>query len=366
MKNKLIFPLCTALLLAVLFHGCQKQPVLKALVPDLPSTPYNYEPCNSSSCNGNSPVDNRVTNDGATLGRLLFYDPRLSLNNTVSCASCHRQENAFADVGQQSTGFEGMVTPRNTPAIINARNKSSFFWDGRTALLEEMVLMPVKNHVEMGLDRLEVMERKIASVSYYPELFKKAFGTEEVTHNKIARALAQFIRAIKSDNSKADNNQLNATEITGRNVFSKFSCGNCHRGNDFSGDALFIPYHGTAPKAGSANIGLDLVYSDKGIAAIDGNEASEGAFIIPSLRNLEFTAPYMHDGRYGTLDEVIEHYNSGILPHPALDVVLTDTATGFPVIMAMTESEKESLKAFLLALSDRSVTSDVRFSNPFK
>jgi len=369
MKKKIIPPLFAAAILVLVLSACQKQASLKTLIPKLPDVPYTYEGCNGGGfggCNDNTPSDNPMTDNGATLGRLLFYDPRLSLNNTVSCATCHRQETGFAQSASKSEGYEGMMTGRNSPAIINAFAKSSFFWDGRATSLEEMGLMPGQNHLEMGMEKLDVMEKKLSAVSYYPALFKKAFGTEEITHQEISFALAQFVRSIVSVRSKMDKSQLDAQELAGNQAFIKFNCGRCHAGNNFGGDPLFISYYGTSPVNNSANIGLDVEYADKGIAALTGNPSSNGAFMIPSLRNLAFSAPYMHDGRYKTLAEVIEHYDSGIQPSPALDHVLLDSVAQTPLKMHMTADEKSALAAFLLTLSDESITTDVKFSNPFK
>jgi cytochrome c peroxidase len=290
----------------------------------------------------------------------------MSLNNTVSCATCHQQSNAFADASSKSVGFESTTTRRNSPAIINASSKASFFWDGRSKSLEEMVLMPVQHNLEMGMEKLDVMEKKIASVSYYPALFKKAFGTEDVTRQRISFALAQFVRALRSQNSRMDMGQLTSTELEGQHAFSKFNCSGCHAGPDLGGDLLGINYYGTSLIPNSANIGLDMEYEDKGLAELNGNPVASGAFMIPSLRNIDFTAPYMHDGRYNTLEEVIEHYNSGIQPNIALDHVLIDPVTNTPVRMNMTDNEKTALIAYLKACSDRTLTTDVRFSNPFK
>jgi len=212
------------------------------------------------------------------------------------------------------------------------------------------------------------MEQKIASISYYPALFQQAFGTDKVTRERISMALAQFLRAMNSSNSPADRNELTLQEMSGQALFFNLGCSHCHNGENLGGAP--IPgtgggYFGNPEAANAANIGLDVVYEDKGIKEITGSETLDGAFIIPSLRNLSFTAPYMHDGRYATLEEVVEHYNSGIQPSVALDHNLVNTVTATPVQMNMTAAEKAALVAFLKTLSDPSITTDVRFSNPF-
>ncbi|HLP52343.1 MAG TPA: cytochrome c peroxidase [Chitinophagales bacterium] len=364
MKKKLTLAAVTAASFALILNGCNKPQPLKTLVPHLPATAYSYTV--SSSFADNTPSDNEITNNGAALGRVLFYDPRLSLNNSVSCASCHKQSNAFADDMVKSIGYEGISTLRNTPALINESNKATFFWDGRSSSLEEMVLMPVAHHVEMGLERFDIMEKKISSIDFYPALFQKAFGSSEVTSDKISKALAQFVRAMRSNNSPADGNQLSILEQQGRQVFVNFQCNECHRSTNFGGDQIVSSeYNGTSSVSNAANIGLDVEYADKGVGDLNNQSTSAGAFKIPSLRNLVYTAPYMHDGRYETLEEVIEHYNSGVKASAALDDILKDPVTKAPIKMNMTVEEKTALASFLRALSDPSITTDVRFSNPF-
>ncbi len=362
MKTKLIVTGFTLVIAANLFNGCQKTPALKALKPKLPELPYTYS---SSSFVDNSPIDNRLTNDGATLGRVLFYDPRLSLNNSVSCATCHKQQYAFADEGAFSTGYEGQLTGRNTPAVINAAEKRSFFWDGRETSLERMVLMPVRHRVEMGLEQSSVLEKKIASIDFYPQLFANAFGTPEVTADRISMALAQFVRSIASKQSRMDFSQLTLQEQQGQNLFFQKGCVTCHASFNLGGDNMASdPYSGVSTTLNAANIGLDVEYKDKGIMELNSDANSNGAFKIPSLRNLAYTAPYMHDGRFKTLEEVVEHYNTGIMPSQKLDVVLRDN-NGQPLRMNMSTEEKAALVAFLRSATDDHIVHDVRYSNPF-
>jgi len=160
--------------------------------------------------------------------------------------------------------------------------------------------------------------------------------------------------------------QLSPLQQEGQNLFTASGCANCHSGMNFGGAPLFGGYFENPEALNAANIGLDVEYVDKGIGELNGKAEANGAFIIPSLRNLKYTGPYMHDGRYQTLREVIDHYNSGIKPSAALDHNLVDPATGTPVMMNFTEHDKVALEAFLLSLSEPSITTDVRFSNPFK
>ena len=376
-----------ALMAAVLFFtACQKQIALKTLTPNLPAQAYYYKtlPYTRVLQNGDNSFGDSLTDDGATLGRLLFYDPRLSINNAISCASCHKQQYAFADNQALSTGFQGQMTIRNTPAIINASNKSVFFWDGRVSSLEAQTLMPVKNHIEMGLEKTVVLVKKLSQVSYYPQYFQNAYGTPEVTTDRISKALAQFVRSIASAQSAMDGFTLTADAQAGENLFfGRLQCGTCHRGNNFGGASMFNPYGSADPSndpsstqvPNTSNIGLDVTYTDPGEQGLTGKSNQNGYFVIPSLRNIALTAPYMHDGRFKTLDEVSDHYSSGIQSHPNLDPILIQqnfdqhfvtVASGQPAKMNISDDERRQLKAFLNSLTDNTITTDPKFSNPFK
>ncbi len=181
-----------------------------------------------------NPPGNKITDAGATLGRVLFYDKKLSYNNTVACGSCHLQSNAFADVKPLSRGFDGNVTTRNSPSIVNAAFQTSYFWDGRIAKLEDMVLLPLNNHIEMGIEKIENLEKKLGATSYYSKLFADAFGTPEITKEKLSKALSQFIRSMQSFNAKIDQGQsaLNSSEKKGEFIFNR-NCFSCHQGANF-------------------------------------------------------------------------------------------------------------------------------------
>jgi cytochrome c peroxidase len=336
--------------------------------PTLPSTAFDYKVTMPTNVINNTPSSNKITNAGATLGRVLFFDNKLSINNTTACGSCHNQSNAFADPVKLSKGFEGNLTSRNSMSIINAANENSYFWDGRTAGLEEMVLQPVRHQVEMGMEKMTVLPNKLAKVDYYGPLFTAAFGSPEVTQERISMAMAQFIRSMTSYSSLADesgvanswgsdvNNKLNATQKAGAQLFfGKANCSSCHSGTNFRGnnDADF------------ANIGLELTYIDKGIGELD--PSKEGIFRVPSLRNVALTGPYMHDGRFATLQDVIQHYNKGVVKHKNLDQRLTDSwSTGGEARkLNLTNAEVENLVAFLKTLTDNTVVTSPKFSNPF-
>ena len=314
----------------------------------------------------------QIKNDVATLGRVLFYDTQLSINNTIACGSCHLQSKAFSDLEEGSAGFKGIKTSRNSMAITNPMLTRNLFWDSRSKSLQDMVLKPVQNHIEMGMEDLNFLATKLKKSDYYPALFKKAFGTpngmnEGVTVTGINTALMQFLASMVTHNSKFDAgaksnfSNFNTLELVGKDLFlsERLSCAKCHTGVNFSlsDENTFDNPYSSDGSEGTANIGLNMVYKDNG--------RSNGKFKIPSLRNIELTAPYMHDGRFKSLEEVIEHYNSGIQAHPQLDHNLKNS-NGEPKRMNLTALEKSALIAFLKALTDNTYTTDPKFSNPFK
>jgi len=321
----------------------------------------------------NTPIDNPITNDGATLGRVLFYDKKLSANETVSCASCHKAEQGFSDSNTLSVGFDGRLTRRHSMTLINARfyQRGRFFWDERAATLEEQVLIPFQDEVEMGLTLQELIT-KIEEQEYYNSLFENAFGSQEVTSDRVAKALAQFVRSIVSYSSKYDigrsqvanpgQNFPNFTqeENQGKNLFFQTipngggACFGCHTTEAF-----------VSANPGPQNNGLDAFSADDfGAGEVFPNPIFDGRFKTSTLRNIELTAPYMHDGRFETLEEVVEHYNSGIQNHPTLSPALLD-ADGNPVRLNFSASEKQALVAFLKTLTDETIAIEEKWSNPF-
>lgn len=332
---------------------------------ELPTEHYDYEnttPENFFVFNDNTPIDNPISNAGATLGRVLFYDGALSFNNSVSCATCHKQELAFSDDKKGSVGFEGLITPRNTPPIMNMRFSNSFFWDMRTVDLETQVLQPVENHLEMGLEDMDMLVQKLSATDYYPPLFMDAFGTKIISKENVSKALAQFIRSMTSFDSKMDKQLVQGaqvfseSEIEGMNLFLSVGCNNCHRVIPF--DFFGGGYNGTGDDL--ANIGLDLDYDDNGM--------ENGRFKVPSLRNIRHTGPYMHDGRFSTIEEVIEHYNSGVQFHENLDarlLVSNQDGSLAPKSLNLTANDKDVLISFLETLEDQSIMTDEKYSDPF-
>jgi cytochrome c peroxidase len=272
----------------------------------LPGAPFNYTAPTlpaSFSVNpilgqDNMPATNLTTDAGAQLGRVLFYDKRLSTNQSISCSSCHQQAHGFSDGRQFSVGFNGGLTGRNSMGLSNARwyQRRHFFWDERANTLEDQVLMPIQNSVEMGMD-LTTLTNRLAAEPYYTNLFASTFGSPGITADRISKSLAQFVRSIVSVQSKYDigvtNNFANFTpqENQGRQIFNgpAGGCTACHGTDNF------------VPGPALNNNGLEFPYVDLGVGGITGNPADNGKFKVPSLRNIELTAPYMHDGRSQTL-----------------------------------------------------------------
>lgn len=348
--------------------------------PVLPEKPYDYL---------------RSSNDHrATLGRVLFYDKSLSLNNSVACASCHQQAKAFCDNLQFSAGLEELKTRRNSPSIF--AKQGPVFWDGRANSMADLVLMPIRNHVEMKFDNVNALAEKISKIDYYPSLFQKAFGTTEIDTVNLKLALNEFLINFTFSNNKFNRNlkkleNLNASESLGKTIFlGKGKCADCHNIED--PNPGFGSGYGSTPSfiAGQANIGLDKIYADNGVGEISKNTGDYGKFVIPVLLNAEYTAPYMHDGRFKTLEEVVEHYNSGINDHVNLDARLRDfgnmtaqqiealdvnqngeleaseVASFPPIKLNLSIAEKKSLVDFLKTLSDPTILTETKFSNPFK
>jgi cytochrome c peroxidase len=336
----------------------------------LPDTPYRYAdldlPVHFTTPVArrfdNTPADNPVTDHGATLGRVLFYDTRLSANNTVSCSSCHVQKNAFVDPNRSSKGFEGKRTDRHASSLVDLRyvTRGRFFWDERAGNLEETVLVPIQSKIEMGQDLTRLME-VLARDEHYPELFQKAFGDGKISQERTARALAQFVRSLVSYQSKYDEGRAKVSSV--RDDFENFTV------QENRGKALFMSNCAVCHLPGQdahffmiapANNGLDadIRNSDGGVGDITLNGRDIGLFKSPSLRNVERTAPYMHDGRFDTLEKVIDHYSKEVKPHPNLDFRMRR--------LHFTDSEKAALVAFLKTLTDQKFLTDPKFSDPFQ
>ncbi len=330
-----------------------------------------------------TPASNPTTDAGATLGRVLFYDPRLSENNTTSCSSCHNQAFGFGDTARFSVGLYGERTARHAMALANARFYASgrYFWDERAESLEAQVLQPIQNRVEMGMT-LDALVPKLQSTSYYPALFTAAFGTGEVSNDRIARALSQFVRSLVSGQSRFDRafaengppdfSVLTPEEQEGQRIFTgRGGCAACH---GTSAQVLDRPH----------NNGLDDHITDQG--------AGGGRFKAPSLRNVAVRAPYMHDGRFKTLQDVVDFYDHGVQESPELDPRLRGGGPGGPGgrvgppggrgapppgrggrggppgearRLNLSTSERDALVAYLESLTDSTFLTAPKFANPF-
>lgn len=294
---------------------------------------------------------NKITKAGFELGRTLFYDPILSANNTISCGSCHIQTAAFTHHGHSvSHGIYDRLGTRNTPAIMNLAWNTSFMWDGGVFNLDLQPVAPITNHVEMD-DTVEHVLQKLRSTTKYPPLFQNAFGTPDITSANFLKALSQFMLMCISNNAKYDSvmrHQASFTEDeeTGYKLFQQ-KCGSCHK------EPLFTDYsfRNNGLKPSSSN--------DLGRGAITLQESDKFKFKVPSLRNLSYTPPYMHDGRLLTLEAVLDHYINGVQNTPNLDPLLKQNAE---LGIAITEDEKIKLMAFLKTLDDKSFVLDKRFS----
>jgi cytochrome c peroxidase len=338
----------------------------------LPEVPYRYASpdlpahfkTRAARRFDNTPSDNPVTDAGAALGRALFYDTRLSANNTTACASCHLQKRAFADAQRFSKGFDGQRLDRNAMGLSNLRYypRGRFFWDERARSLEEQALIPIQSKSEMGQELPRVVALLTAD-EQYPQLFAKAFGSPEVTPTRIGRAMAQFLRSMVSYQSKYDEGM--AQVLTVRDAFPNFTA------QENRGKTLFLQRCASCHLPGGQaahfitdrpfNNGLDADYrkGDGGVGEHTLNASDLGKFKSPSLRNVELTGPYMHDGRFATLEAVIDHYSRDVKPHPNVDGRARRR-------LNLRASDRAALVAFLKTLTDHKFITDPKFSDPFQ
>jgi len=305
------------------------------------------------------PNDNQQTVEGVALGKKLFFDTILSSNETQSCASCHAPQNAFSDNTPTSDGVNGVFGSRNAMPLFNLawNYNERFAWDGKELSLERQALEPVENTNELHSDWDNVVS-KLQSHPEYPELFKLAFKTNTITKELTTKAIAQFERTLISANSKFDKYSLNQIaltpqELNGLNVFMDEERGDCFHCHGNPNNPLWTDndFH---------NNGLDANFTDLGLGGVTGDPNDNGKFRSPSLRNLAFTAPYMHDGRFETLDDVIDHYSEGLQNSATIDPLMKKINQGG---VQLTTQDKADLKAFLLSLSDPSFTANPNFQD---
>lgn len=330
------------------------------------STPYilNHEGLPPPT---NLPPDNALTEQGVQLGRMLFYEEALSRDGSQSCASCHNQSDGFSDTLQFSVGVQELEGRRQAMPIFNmAWHSNQFFWDGRADLLRHQALLPIEDELEMD-ETLDNVITKLEAMQTYKDQFKRTFDSEEITTEKMALAMEQFMLSIISNNSKYDRYlageiQLTPSEERGRVLYeteynqffpdeSGADCAHCHGGANFENDDYM-----------NNGLDTDADFVDLGRAEVTMNPSDNAKFKVPSLRNIAVTAPYMHDGRFTTLEEVIEHYDSGIHPSSTLDFALLNTTdTG----LLLTEQDKQDLINFLHTLTDDTFLNNDEYKTPF-
>ncbi len=343
--------------LALALGGCQRDADTDTVSQ---ATPYPWQTPRGFIA-PEFPADNPNTVEGVFLGRKLFYDERLSGDNSLSCAGCHFQDAGFSDPERFSTGIDEVEGSRNAMALVNLAWQEFFFWDGRQSSLEAQALVPIVDPIEMHSDLREV-EAKLRADPLYPVLFQKAFGSPEINADRIAKALAQFERVLVSSNSKFDRwfrgeESFSDQELLGYQLFNseRGDCFHCH--GDLNTGLTF----GAFGNVQFSNNGLDSVLiPGSGLELVTDNPADRARFKIPTLRNVEFTGPYMHDGRFATLRQVIEHYNMGGHPSASLDPNMKAAGVG----RNWSPDEKDALLAFMLTLSDLSFLTDTAFSDP--
>lgn len=285
---------------------------------------------------------NQPTLYGVALGKKLFFDKRLSIDNSISCASCHQQAAAFADNNIQAIGVEGRIGLRNVPPIQNLAFMRFYNWDGSKLSLENQTIVPIITHEEMASSIVQVMN-KLAEDSSYLDLFEKAFGDKEISAERIYKSIAQYEYTLISANSKYDKVKRNEgiafdeIENEGYEIFQR-KCISCHNGALFT-DASF------------RNIGFPVNNNsnEAGRARVTGEMSEYMSFRVPSLRNVEYTAPYGSFGQFATLKEVLDYFDNGVLPAHNLDVIFKDNDNK----IALSEAEKEALIAFMKTLSDK-------------
>lgn len=296
------------------------------------------------------PDDNPMSAEKVELGRTLFYDGRLSSNDKIACASCHKPEFAFSDGGKAlSEGVEGRLGTRNAPGLANTGYRTSFFWDGNAPRLETQAVGPITSHLEMNMDAPD-LEKKLRAIPEYQKAFGQIFS-DGITMLNITKAISAFERTLVSANSpwdryrEGDTKALSPSALRGMDVFfsERGDCFHCHIGHNFTDESL-------------RNTALETVYKDIGLAKITGKDADVGFFKVPTLRNVELTAPYMHDGSIKTIKEAVQHYNNGGQPNLNADVLMRP--------LGLSDQDVDDLVEFMKSLTDKSFTTNPNFLPP--
>lgn len=370
-------PAVAAIIALLALGACKREEAKEDLAPTASgATPYHLVlPSNLPPMQ--FPADNPLTVEGVALGRFLFYEKRLSGNNGMSCATCHAPALAFTDGKPVTKGIDSIAGTRSTMPLINLGYGNFFFWDGRASSLEQQALEPVTNPVEMHDTWPNVMAKLQADASY-PTLFKRAFGTAHIDSMLVAKAIAQFVRTMVSGNSPFDK-YMRGEGVLSPDAQMGFAMFNQEGG----APGQIIPVAGSSPVIGQGgadcfhchtaaaglftdeqfhNNGLDTVFTDPGRAAVTNNPADMAKFKTPTLRNIMITAPYMHDGRFATIDAVLDHYNAGGHPSATVDPFMKFTSPDME--LGLTPQKRQQIKAFLNALTDVEFLTNPAFQDP--
>lgn len=389
MKKPTLFSIIIFAVLGLAIACDPKNEILGPISPSdeqrLDSIPYNPQAYQFPVINGlptmQVPADNPLTIAGVKLGRYLFYEKMLSLDTSISCGSCHQMNKAFTDGVSKSVGVGGTIGIRNSMSLINIgyawrpNNAHNFMWDGKFRHLEEQVIAPVENPLEMKNNWVEVVKR-LKEHPHYPRLFRQAFGINtigEINKELAAKAMSQFMRTLNSAASKYDSvewmnfnyfsdeaqrgYELFLGDVNGSAVLYDAECAHCHS---------FSRNFATFARNNYSNNGLDAAatlndFTDRGLGGVTGVPTDNGRFREVSLRNIALTAPYMHDGRFNTLEEVLDHYVSGGHASPNVANELESA----PTLRTLTASQKQDIIAFLHALTDTSYFNKQEWSDPF-
>ena len=365
-KSIFLIPLVIMLILS-----CGEDDPIQAEDPveviELDETPYSLD--YGSLPAPDLPEDNPLTQQGVVLGKMLFYEKMLSLDNSQSCAGCHNQKDGFSDTLQFSIGVEMMEGKRQAMSVFNmAWNTNEFFWDGRAHLLRDQALEPIEDPLEMN-ETLENVISKLSDSKMYRDQFTRAFGSDEITSDKMALAMEQFMMSIVSHDSKYDKFIAGEAELTdseerGRFLFeteynpffpemSGADCAHCHGGANFENDQYM-----------NNGLDTDAEMKDMGREDVTGSLADRAKFKVPTLRNIEVTPPYMHDGRFRTLEEVVEHYDLHIQQSSTLDAALIQVEANGG--LGLSDQDKVDLVNFLKTLTDVSFLNNPEYADPFQ
>jgi cytochrome c peroxidase len=359
--KRLIYLFGTATLIVI---ACSKKdPIEQPAVYD--PTPYSISL--GTFPTPNLPADNKLTVAGIQLGRMLFYEKNLSKDGTQACGDCHQQKDAFSDTRRFSIGVEKLPGNRQAMAVMNlAWHEHGLFWDGRAPHVRDQALGPIQNPLEMN-ETLPNVVQKLSADKRYRDQFIRAFGSDSISAFKVSLALEQFMLTIVSNNSKYDKYQRGEATLTpaeehGRTLFMTeydpfgsshgAECFHCHNTFNFTNDDFM-----------NNGLDTDTGMMDEGRQKVTKDPADKGKFKVPSLRNIALTAPYMHDGRFATLEEVVEHYNTGVLSSSTVDPLLQYSLQ--PGGLHLSAQDKADLVAFLKTLTDDSFVTNPAYKSPF-